>query len=79
MENILYKFIVLLLTTAVTSAITSLVYKVYKPSEKANKIAERVIKFSMVIIVVVFAICAIYIILADMGYVKPITPSTKYN
>jgi len=44
MEDFLYKLVATLLIIAVTSALTSLAYKVYKPSERANRIAGRVIK-----------------------------------
>lgn len=71
MENLLFKILTTLLILVVTSALTSIAYKMWKPSERANRIAAKIIRIFLT------AIGAIYIILADLGYVEPITPSPK--
>lgn len=70
----MFKFIATLLGIAVTSALTTLAYKVYKPSERANRIAERILKFLGVLIVIAVIFALVYSILVDLGYREPIRP-----
>lgn len=74
MEKFIFKFIVSLLIFAITSVLTTWAYKIWTPSERADKIAKVVIRIFVFIVIVITAICAIYIILSDLGYVDPITP-----